>query len=260
MLIVVKVLTWLCSPTGIFITGNLLGMAFLMRWVRLARSVIFISSLQLVFFSVPTIADILTKDLETEARSLEKLNRRSSSTNDHESYSAIVLLGGGISPAAPPTREYPDLGEASDRAWHAARLYRAGLAQRIIISGGRGLGLEQSITLQTEAQATRLLLLDFGIPDSSLILEEQARTTRENAHYVKSMVGDKYIALVTSASHMPRAFRTFENQNIRTHAYPTDFQIATDAQPLWEKFLPTARDLKRSEIAIKEHLALMLGY
>ena len=40
-------------------------------------------------------------------------------------YDAIVVLGGGIAPAAPPYTPEPDLTDAADRIWQAARLFHA---------------------------------------------------------------------------------------------------------------------------------------
>lgn len=48
----------------------------------------------------------------------------------------IVVLGGGIRGSDAPERPYPDLTQAADRVWHAARLYRAGKAPWVLLSGG----------------------------------------------------------------------------------------------------------------------------
>ncbi len=48
---------------------------------------------------------------------------------------AIVALGGAVEGPAPP-RIALDLSDAADRVLHAARLYRAGKAPVVVISGG----------------------------------------------------------------------------------------------------------------------------
>ncbi len=50
---------------------------------------------------------------------------------------AIVVLGGLVEAAAPPRRPEMNLGAAFDRIWYAARMYRAGKAPRILVSGGK---------------------------------------------------------------------------------------------------------------------------
>ena len=140
MLVLIKILTWFASPTGIFIAGNLLGVALLWKFRRIARVVIMLSGLQLAVFAMPLTAEHLLGELEEKARELERQNDKAQRLLSGEKYAAIVLLGGATSPASPPKRLHPDLGAAADRMWHAARLYKEGLAPIIIISGGRSPG------------------------------------------------------------------------------------------------------------------------
>ncbi len=71
----------------------------------------------------------------------------------------------------------PDMGSAADRVWLAARLYKAGKAPLVLVSGGG----DRAVYATSEAQAMRELLLDMGVPDAALVLEEDSRNTRENA-------------------------------------------------------------------------------
>jgi len=105
----------------------------------------------LLLWSLPVASDALRASLEDRAggRALADLPARP----------VAVVLGGGVSGARPPQRPDPDLGSAADRLWHAARLYRAGLAPHLLLSGGHvrtGGG--------SEAQAMRRVMLDLGCP------------------------------------------------------------------------------------------------
>ena len=260
MLVLIKILTWFASPTGIFIAGNLLGVALLWKFRRIARVVIMLSGLQLAVFAMPLTAEYLLGKLEEKAQELERQNDKAQRLLSGEKYAAIVLLGGATSPANPPKRMHPDLGAAADRMWHATRLYKEGLAPIIIISGGRSPGLESRSDIQTEAQAMRLFLLDMGIPDSAMILEDQARTTRENASLTKGIIKDGAVALVTSAFHMPRALKNYLHEGLNASAYPTDFQVSPETSVLWARLLPNGGSLNNSEMALKEYLALFLRY
>ena len=261
MLIIIKVLTWMASPVGFLTWGAALGLIlFGLRWRRAGGSIIAAAIVQVVVLSSPVVSEYLIGSLEADARALQAKNQRAEKILSNERYGAIVLLGGATSPASPPTRPHPDLGDATDRIWHAARLYKQGLAPKIIVSGGRSPGMETRPDIQTEAQIMRELLLDLGVPDSALILEDQSRTTRENAEKTKSFVKNQSVALVTSAFHMPRSVKTFENAGLKVDAYPTDFRVAPQVEPLWDRLLPKARGLERSEIAIKEFIALAIGY
>lgn len=262
MLILIKILTWLASPIGVFVTLGALGL-FLSRLTRRKKLGAFfglLGCIQLIVFASPIVADQLMRGLEDEARTLAKRNQQPERILSAEKYRAIVLLSGATSPASLPDRPHPDLGDASDRIWHAARLFKQGLAPSIIVTGGRSPGLEGRSDIQTEAQAIRLLLLDLGVPDSAIIIEDQARTTRENASKTKTYVGDGRVALVTSASHMPRSLATFDRAGVKADAYPTDFRVAPEVFPLWDRLLPDADALEKSETALKEYLALLIRY
>ena len=196
MLVLIKILTWMASPIGFMLWGGFLGLILLWstRWKKSAKFLIGASIIQLAIFASPVVSNSLLGALEERARQLEQNNQQAELILSGNKYAAIILLGGATAPANPPKRPYPDLGGAADRMWHAARLYRQGLAPKIIITGGRSPGLETRNDIQTEAQAMRLLLIDFGVPDSAMILEEGARNTRENASKTKALIGEQRVA------------------------------------------------------------------
>ena len=252
----------MASPIGFLLWGSLLGIILLLstRWKKSAKCLIGLSIVQVAIFASPVVSDSLMGGLEERARELEKNNQQAELILSDNKYAAIVLLGGGVGPANPPRRPHPDLGGGADRVWHAARLYRRGLAPIIILTGGRAPGLESRDDIQTEAQAMRLVLIDFGVPESAMILEEGARNTRENASKTKALIGEQRAALVTSAFHMPRSIATFEKEGLRVDAFPTDFNVDPDVSALWARLLPNSGSLGASEAAIKEYIALLIGY
>jgi uncharacterized SAM-binding protein YcdF (DUF218 family) len=262
VLILIKILTWIASPLGILALGAFFALALLLvrrlRWLSI--TIIFVAILQLIGFSSPIVADALLEPLENQARMLAEGGKRAEKILEQKNYAAIILLGGATTPASPPRRPDPDLGSAADRIWHAARLYQQGLAAKIIVSGGRSPGLESETAIQTEAQAMRLLLLNLGVPATAIILEEQSRTTRENAALTKKLIGNQPAALVTSAFHMPRSIKNFQKEGLVVDAFPTDFQVTPEVTPLWARVLPTAGALQKSEMALKEYIALLVNY
>ncbi len=111
---------------------------------------------------------------------------------------AIVLLGGGISKQSEgfPT---PDLKQGADRAWYAAKLYKAGKAPIVIPSN------------RCAEKCDNVLLMDLGVPRSAIKLETAACNTEQNAKYIFRMLGEgKKILLVTSAWHMRRSVLMFQ--------------------------------------------------
>ncbi|MBL8251837.1 MAG: YdcF family protein [Candidatus Competibacter sp.] len=167
---------------------------------------------------------------------------------------AIVVLGGAMDAAKPPERLYPDLGAAADRVWHAARLFRAGKAPLILVSGGN---LPWNNTQQPEAAAIAQLLQEWGVPPAAILLESGSRTTRENRDYslpILQASGARHILLVTSALHMPRALALFEASPLDVTPAPTDFEVyPKTATPL--RWLPDAQALADGTRAFKEYLA-----
>ena len=94
-----------------------------------------------------------------------------------------------------------------DRLDKAIDVYRKDpTPPKLIPSGGRG-----SDENLSEAEAMKRYLLEQGIPEDDIIMEDQSTTTLENLQFSKSILdgfdGRKYIALVTSNYHVYRALR-----------------------------------------------------
>ena len=167
---------------------------------------------------------------------------------------AVVVLGGGID-AEPPGWPYPDLRAAADRVWHAARIYHAGKAPRVIVSGGAQPWLGER---GPEAGAMRRLLVDLGVPDEALRFEARSRSTRENAVHTAELLarlGLTRVLLVTSALHMPRALASFRAVGVDAVPAPADFEVMPEPAHLL-RWLPDAGALYDSTRALKEYLGL----
>lgn len=167
---------------------------------------------------------------------------------------AIVVLGGTAEVAAPPLRPDPDLGAAIDRVWYAARLYRAGKAPQVLVSGGR---LPWSSGEQPESLVMAGLLQEWGVPATAILQESASRTTRENRDYSLPLLqarNARRILLVTSALHMPRALALFRATDLEVIPAPTDFEIRfpSNVHPL--RWLPDAQALADGSRAFKEYL------
>jgi uncharacterized SAM-binding protein YcdF (DUF218 family) len=167
---------------------------------------------------------------------------------------AIVLLGGGVDPM-PADWPYADLNSGADRVWHAARVYHAGKAPVVVVSGGRVPGREDRVS---EAEAMRALLVDLGVPADAIVLEDRALSTRENAVFVAEelqRLGAGDVLLVTSALHMPRALASFAGLGLNPQPAPTDFSDRLPPDDI-VRWLPDAQSLARSTAALREYLGL----
>ncbi len=95
----------------------------------------------------------------------------------------------------------------ADRLDKAIDVYHKDPTPTIMIPSG-GKGGDEEIS---EAEAMAAYLIENGIPEDRIILEDQSATTMENLvnskAIIDSMEGNKYTALVTSNYHVYRALR-----------------------------------------------------
>jgi len=136
----------------------------------------------------------------------------------------IILLGGAVDPERTAEYDQVALNQSAARVTETLRLARRYPAARIVLSGGIGGLLHEPIT---EATATERLLVDLGVAQNRLVIEDRSRTTHENAVFSKQIVdpkpGEVWI-LVTSAYHMPRAVGCFRRIGWSVMPDPVDFE------------------------------------
>jgi uncharacterized SAM-binding protein YcdF (DUF218 family) len=85
---------------------------------------------------------------------------------------------------------------------HAVGLWRQGMASRVVLTGGVGVGDTTS-----EAAVSRKYVVGEGIPDSAILLETTGRTTRESLRSVAVMLrsrDQRSVILVSDPFHMLR--------------------------------------------------------
>jgi uncharacterized SAM-binding protein YcdF (DUF218 family) len=146
---------------------------------------------------------------------------------------------------------------AGDRLIQAMRLWRAGKAQTIIVSGGN---LPWGRPSASEASVAAELLHAYGIPPDSIIVESNSRNTHQNAINTAGIWRERRFRsglLVTSATHMPRALASFRKVGLDVAPWPADFR--GHSYPLvYSVFdlLPDASSLDKTTTAIKEWLGL----
>jgi uncharacterized SAM-binding protein YcdF (DUF218 family) len=251
--IVLKILgSLILPPASLAVAAILCLLLLLLRRRRLAFTFLGLAVAEAAILSFPPVSDALMAHLENQARAAAASAPRCC-------FGAIVVLGGGIIPAVPPARPFPDLNDSADRMWLAARLFHQGIAPRIIVSGG-GFMARENEAATTEAAAMRLFLLDLGVPSEAIVSEDRSINTIENIRYVHRMVGEGRVALVTSAWHMPRALLIAAREKLSVSAFPTDFRALRETRPFWENWIPSAESLFMACLAVREILAINLDW
>ena len=150
-----------------------------------------------------------------------------------------------------------ELNDAADRLNESLRLYRTGKVNNIMVLSGAAPKL---FPQKTEGMLTQNFLLDLGIPDRDLYVENESRNTHENALKALELIESNNMKgpflLVTSAFHMKRAHACFQSQGIATIPYPTDFRHQEVKKDLGYLFLPQTKNMVNWKFIIKE----IVGY
>ena len=170
---------------------------------------------------------------------------------------AIVVLGGGIGNPESPRVEL-EFGFMGDRLLHAARLYKAGKSEKIIVTGGNA-----SLELKISAEADYMLSLlsELGVPEHVVVKEQHSSNTVENAANTAALFNNPSstrILLVTSAFHMQRAVAVFESEGFIVVAASTDIHIPNRKNSLWSRVIPSSTGLALISNAFNEYLALLV--
>lgn len=164
---------------------------------------------------------------------------------------AIVLMGGGV--CGDEDYPYAMLKDGADRAWHAARLWKAKKAP-VVIPSNRNAEL-----------CDLKFLVDLGVPRDSIILENKAVNTEENAKFVAEILRStvnsgekKKILIVTSACHMLRSMYMFEKYAPDIECIPaaTDYQALPwkDKPYDWVGLLPNISAFSQNNDFVHEYL------
>lgn len=191
---------------------------------------------------------------------------------------AIVLLGGSMG-IETNTSSYAEMATSADRVWQAARLYRAGKANKIIATGNGAV------------DTTLPLLVDFGVAKADVSFmdavntEEEARSigkmlvksvgveelgveefgeSDSPTHPIKhSSTARPKVLLVTSAWHMKRARLMFKKYapDIKVVCAPADFEntFTVEKTPLFKMLLPDPNVFMLNSVAFHEWVGIV-GY
>jgi len=243
-----KVLSVLAFPLGlVLLTLLIVTIASLWRHPRPIAILSMVLTLVLWCLSTPYVAGYLTASLEDQFPALR--------VETYPDSDVAIVLGGAMGPPG-DVNPYPDLSEAGDRVLHAYRIFKAGKAKMLLLSGGATFG---SGTGQVEAEAMADLLVSLGIDRSAILVEPRSRNTYENAIFSRDIWKQKGFSsglLVTSALHMPRSVAIFHKAGMAVVPASTDAGGRAGGLPFPLPVLPDAASLMLSTKALKEWLGL----
>lgn len=243
--LIIKIVSALLYPLGLALVFSLLWLFFkLLSRPFLSRLCAASAWLVMLLASNPMVASRLAHSLESQ-HSQTQID----SIQEHD---ILVVLGGGLRLPLPPAK-HVQLGPASDRYWYATQLYRAGKAQRIIITGGNVYPQKE---FATEAEYAKQLLQQWGVPEEAILVETESRTTAQNQQNLVALIEEqeiKSVLLVTSALHMPRAMKLFAQLPLRVSPASADVLVREQNIPAVFNWLPSANALRLSTVSLHEY-------
>lgn len=247
-----KLVGSILSPVGISLMGIAIyfGLSFICTRscsgyvLNLIRKIIGILTFCWIWaFSSPFMERIIGFGLEKEFLVDDKIPK----TDSYPNADAILLLGGGMGYDT-NICDTAEMWSSADRVWNAARLFKAGKSNKIIVTGG-----------DVEA-STKALLLDFGIPADAIIFDETPRNTEEEARAAAAR-GDMTVLVVTSAWHMKRTKLLFDKyaSGVEAIPAPADFEntIVSARAISFMDFIPSPAALNANTIAFHEWLGIL---
>jgi uncharacterized SAM-binding protein YcdF (DUF218 family) len=102
---------------------------------------------------------------------------------------------------------------------HAIELFHAGIAPRLIVTGGKREG-----DRTTEAASARIYAVQRDVPDEAILAEDTSRTTLQSIRRVAALMRDEGMesaVFVSDPSHMLRVLRMASDEGITAYGSPT---------------------------------------
>lgn len=159
----------------------------------------------------------------------------------------VVVLGGWheTDPRAPVTSILSSY--STFRLLEGVRLANLNPQAILYLSGYPGFTDETS-----NAQAMKNLAVVLGIAPERIHTVADPLDTYEESLYIKDYVGDRRLALVTSASHMRRAMALMQHQGLNPVAAPTDFLGKDNGRRSFFSYWPSSGAMSITFIAMHE--------
>jgi len=237
-----KIVYYLLMPV------TLIVLAFLLSWVlkKYRKLFWYLGMFMLLLFTNLFISNAIMQWWEVDPTPIESLPK----------YKVGIVLGGITSDKEPRDRVHMT-GEA-DRLLHALQLYREGKVDKILLSGGSGKLLVDSVS---EAELLKKVLELSKVPKRDILIENRSRNTRENALYSAEILNEKYpnetYLLITSATHIRRAEACFRNVGLDVDTFGVGFRSEETKFTPDVLIIPSSAAIGQWEVLIKEMVGIL---
>lgn len=200
-----KVIGMLLMPIPLTVSGIFLGLALLKSFPRVGKSLIAMSAVFLALTSWHPVANQLLRPLEDNFAVFDLA----------QPVDVVVVLGGchASDDSVPPVAQL--CGTSVFRLLEGLRILSANPDSKLFVSGSSGVN-----EAQTHAELSRSVAISLGVEAQRIQMFPQANDTRQEAVLMQPYLQDKRFALVSEASHLPRAMRFFQQQGLKPIAAP----------------------------------------
>lgn len=212
----------------------LLLIAFIAMMNKRSRIATIAGSFSLLIFlisSTPFFPDYALKNIESKYPQFDL-----SITVNH-----IVILGCAHTNDAslPITSQlYPC---SLTRVTEAVRLLRFNPDATVIVSGA---AFTQDFS---NAEMNKRMLMALGVPEKSIEMYAESRDTEDEAQNLSAVLSDEPFALVTSASHMSRSVRLFNQYGLNPIAAPTEHLVREAGNKPLTSYFPASKNIHKTE-------------
>jgi len=193
-----KIIGMLLMPIPLAITGLLLGLFLLKRRPFTGKSLIFLSTAFLALTSWHPVADSLLAPFEHDYPQF----------NLSSPVEAVVVLGGchHSDPDIPPAAQL--CSSSLFRLTEGLRILNANPQAELFLSG------YAATDSRPHAVVMREVAISMGVDENRIRIYPDARDTEDEAKQMTPALTAKTFALVSEASHLPRAVSLFKAQRL----------------------------------------------
>ncbi len=257
MFILKKIISAFLNPLPLSLMLSFLGLYFL--WFtnkqKAGKILVSVGLVILTLFSYSALTNKLLRPLERQYGAFDRGS--SSSVQEAVNKSAIkfvVVLAGGHT-SDPEVPLISQIGkDALVRLMEGIRIYRGYPDAKLLLSGGG------SFDPVSEAEIMARIVGVIGVPEKDIILESRSKDTRDEALFIKPIVGSEPFVLVTSAYHIPRSMALFRKLGMNPISSPVGHNIK-DRQGIqgfnFHSLFPNSDSIRKAELAIHEYLGLI---
>lgn len=203
-----KFISFFVEPFGLGLTLIFIGIFFLYKQKQSrAKLFLLLGSFIFLLFSYPPFSNFLVANLENQYQKYDY----------KENVEYIHVLGNGhnTDKTQPISSQISDAGVK--RVLEGIIIYKKIPNSKLIFTGFKG-DTDTSI-----AQMNSKLAMALGVRGEDIITNDEAKDTKEEAIFTKSILNKQAFVLVTSATHMPRAMMLFKSLGMNPIAAPTNF-------------------------------------